>query len=57
MLLVVSFKKKKKKKTRDFPGGSVAKTVLPMQGVQVRSLVRELLIKLLRVADILDDRC
>ena len=27
---------------RDFPGGPVAKTVLPMQGVWVRSLVRDL---------------
>jgi len=26
----------------DFPGGPVVKTVLPMQGVQVQSLVREL---------------
>ena len=27
---------------RDFPGGPVGKTVLPMQGAQVRSLVGEL---------------
>ena len=27
---------------RDFPGGSVVKTVLPMQGIWVQSLVREL---------------
>ena len=32
----------KKKKIGDFPGGSVAETVLPTQGVQVRSLVGEL---------------
>ena len=40
----VRWKKKKKKKVmlRDFPGGPVAKTVLPMQGTRVWSLVREL---------------
>ena len=27
---------------RDFPGGPVAKTVLPMQEAQVQSLVRDL---------------
>ena len=27
---------------RDFPGGPVVKTTLPMQGARVRSLVREL---------------
>ena len=27
---------------QDFPGGPVAKTLLPMQGAQVPSLVREL---------------
>ena len=30
------------KGNRDFPGGPVAKTALPMQGVQVQSLVVEL---------------
>ena len=29
-------------KKRDFPGGPVSKTELPMQGAQVRSLVRKL---------------
>ena len=28
--------------SRDFPGGPVVKTALPLQGAQVRSLVREL---------------
>ena len=32
----------KKMSFRDFPGGPVAKTVLPMQGTWVRPLVREL---------------
>ena len=32
----------KKEISRDFPGGPVAKTVLPMQGAWVRPLVREL---------------
>ena len=31
-----------KNKTRDILGGPVAKTVLPMQGTQVQSLVLEL---------------
>ena len=31
-----------KRPRRDFPGGPVAKTALPMQGTWVRSLVREL---------------
>ena len=30
-----------KGKMRDFPGGPVVKTVLPTQGAQVQSLVRE----------------
>ena len=30
----------KKKLSRDFPGGPVVKTVLPMQGPQVQPLVR-----------------
>ena len=32
----------KKGISRDFPGGPVAKTVLPMQGAWVQHLVREL---------------
>ena len=36
---IISFKKSY---VRDFPGGPVAKTVLPMLGAQVQSLVREL---------------
>ena len=32
----------KKEISRDFPGGPVTKTVLPMQGAWVRPLVREL---------------
>ena len=32
----------KKGMSRDFPGGTVAKTVLPVQGAWVRPLVREL---------------
>ena len=32
----------RKSAPRDFPGGPVVKTLLPMQGVQVSSLVREL---------------
>ena len=32
----------KKLPRRDFPGGPVVKTLLPMQGVRVRSLVLEL---------------
>ena len=31
-----------KKKSKNFPGGPVVKTVLPLQGEEVRSLVREL---------------
>ena len=41
----VQFKKKKKGKRKelwDFPGGPVFKTLLPTQGVWVRSLAREL---------------
>ena len=36
------FKKKKRERERDFPGGLVAKTVLLMEQAWVRSLVREL---------------
>lgn len=35
-------KKKKKMPARDFPGGTVVKTMLLMQGAQVPSLIGEL---------------